>query len=229
MLQLIEEKLKERGIQRSEFTELLIRLMDYGVLCRDESSIEQQFYDRYVRIEELIQDYFSLLSIRLEHDNQFKFVRLYPPGAEIPGQDEPESQPSNNGLRIKLNQHEVALILIVRTLYDKALREGQVDEFGNVISSLESINISLNNLLKRSLPENQTERKQLFRRLRQLRLITFINEHEGEGEGLIKIRPMITSFVSQQVLDELQMPATESNENTAGSDESEATHDIEVN
>ena len=219
MLAVIEEKLLSKGVQISEFRELLIRLSDYGVLCRDESGIEQQLYDRFIRIEALVADYYSLMGVRLQHDQQFKFVRLYPPGAEVPGMDEVESLAPNNAMRIRLNQNEVALILIVRTLYDRALREGQVDEFGNVMSSIESISITLKNLLKRSLPENQTERKQLFRKLRQLRLITFINDMDAESEGLIKIRPMITSFVSQQVLDEINVEAdipTENIEGTSG-------------
>jgi len=206
MLSVIEETLLSHGLKITELKELLIRLSDYGVLCRDESGIEQQLYDRFIRIEELVAEFYSLMGVRLEHDQQFKFVRLYPPGAEVPGMDEVEPLSPNNAMRNRLNQNEVAMILIVRTLYDRALREGQVDEFGNVMSSIESISISLKNLLKRSLPENQTERKQLFRRLRQLRLISFTNDMDAESEGLIKIRPMITSFVSQQVLDEIQMP-----------------------
>jgi hypothetical protein len=70
--------------------------------------------------------------------------------------------------------------------------------------SLESLSIAMKNLLKRTLPDNITERKQLFRRLKQLRLIQIANEdHLDDGDMWMRIRPMIMSYVSEQVLADL--------------------------
>jgi hypothetical protein len=204
MLHFIEQKLEKQGLDRRELSELLIRLLDYGVICRDESQVEQQLYDRYLRLEEIVADYLELIGVRVQHDKRFQFIRLYPPGAQIPGvQDEPNAIQSP-GLRMRLNQNEVALILVLRAQYDKALREGQVDEQGCVMVSLESLSIAIKNLLKRTLPENMTERKQLFRRLKQLRLIQIANEDRlDDGDMWMRIRPMIMSYVSEQVLTDL--------------------------
>lgn len=204
MLHFIEQKLEKQGLDRRELSELLIRLLDYGVICRDESQVEQQLYDRYLRLEEIVADYLELIGVRVQHDKRFQFIRLYPPGSEIPGvQDEPNAIQSP-GLRMRLNQNEVALILVLRAQYDKALREGQVDEQGCVMVSLESLSIAIKNLLKRTLPENMTERKQLFRRLKQLRLIQIANEDRlDDGDMWMRIRPMIMSYVSEQVLADL--------------------------
>jgi hypothetical protein len=204
MLHFIEQKLEKQGLDRRELSELLIRLLDYGVICRDESQVEQQLYDRYLRLEEIVSDYLELIGVRVQHDKRFQFIRLYPPGAQIPGvQDEPSAIQSP-GLRMRLNQNEVALILVLRAQYDKALREGQVDEQGCVMVSLESLSIAIKNLLKRTLPENMTERKQLFRRLKQLRLIQIANEDRlDDGDMWMRIRPMIMSYVSEQVLIDL--------------------------
>ena len=204
MLQFIEQKLEKQGLDRRELSELLIRLLDYGVICRDESQIEQQLYDRYLRLEEIIADYLELIGVRVQHDKRFQFIRLYPPGAQIPGVQDEESAIQSPGLRMRLNQNEVALILVLRAQYDKALREGQVDEQGCVMVSLESLSIAIKNLLKRTLPENMTERKQLFRRLKQLRLIQIANEDRlDDGDMWMRIRPMIMSYVSEQVLADL--------------------------
>ncbi|AJQ96603.1 DUF4194 domain-containing protein [Gynuella sunshinyii] len=201
MLNALENQLEKQGLQLRDFTELMIRLMDYGVICRDESQVEQVLYDRFVRLEGLVEDYLTVLSIRMQHDRKFQFVRLFPPGAEVPGMDAEEDTPFNGGFRVRLNQHEVALVLVLRSLYDKALREGQVDEHGNVLASLENINIAMKNLLKRTLPENVTERKALFRRTRQLRLISLNPEASFEDVELwLRIRPMIMSYVSGDVL-----------------------------
>jgi len=204
MLHFIEQKLEKQGLDRRELSELLIRLLDYGVICRDESQVEQQLYDRYLRLEEIVSDYLELLGIRVQHDKRFQFIRLYPPGAQIPGVQDEQSAIQSSGLRVRLNQNEVALILVLRAQYDKALREGQVDEQGCVMVSLESLSIAIKNLLKRTLPENMTERKQLFRRLKQLRLIQLANEDRlDDGDMWMRIRPMIMSYVSEQVLADL--------------------------
>ena len=35
MLHFIEQKLDKQGLDRRDLSELLIRLLDYGVICRD--------------------------------------------------------------------------------------------------------------------------------------------------------------------------------------------------
>ena len=204
MLHEIERALDKEGLNQKEYSELLVRLLDYGVICRDESQIEQTLYDRYVRIEELIGEYLSILGIRIQHDRRFQFVRLYPPGSQVPGMEEDQEFSGSPSFRQRLNQNEVALILVLRAQYDKALREGAVDEQGCVMVSFEGLSIAMKNLLKRSLPENVTDRKIMFRKLRQMRLIQLQNEDSVEdGDVWLRIRPMIMSYVSDQVLTEL--------------------------
>lgn len=226
MFQELEHRLEKEGFSRAEYSELLIRLLDYGVICRDESQIEQQLYDRYLRLETLVNDYLALIGVQVQHDRRFDFVRLFPPGAEVPGLDNSGEGPFNGGFRVRLSQQEVALVLVLRSLYDRALREGKVDDNGCVLASLENISIALRNLLKRSLPEGLTERKQLFRRLRQLRLIQLSQEDALEsGDFWVRIRPMIMSYVSDDVLSALLSPLPQNAE--AGLDAEAAQPDGE--
>ena len=205
MLSSIDKQLEKNGISTNELSELLIRLMDYGVLCRDESQREQLLYDRYLRLENLVNDYLGVLRIRVQHDTRFQFVRLYPPGSEVPGMVDENDPPFKTGMRTRLSKSEVELVLILRSQYEKSLREGQVDENGCATLSLEALNIAMKNLLKKSLPSNITQRKDLFRSLKQLRLIQYGKEEDIEsGEAWIRVRPMIVSYVSDQVLDALQ-------------------------
>lgn len=203
----LSQKLADKGYQLQEFSELLLRLLDYGVLCRDESLVEEQLYDRYLVLEDLIQDYLAPLHFRIQHDRRFCFVRLFPPGASVPGLPDENDAPFNSGLRAALTQQEVATVLVLRAEYDKALREGQVDDQGCVTLSLEALNIAMRNLLKRSLPDKKTERAHLFRRLRQLRLIQFSADAELENQDAwLRIRPTITSFVNEAVLNQINAP-----------------------
>ena len=197
----LEEALKRTSVSTEEFSELLIRIMDYSVVCRDESLIEQKLYDRFVQCDEIVEDYLSVLAIRLDHNRRFQFVRAFPPGAEVPGLQEEIQQPFNQGMRARLSNSEVALVLVLRVEYAKQLREGKVDEFGCVLASMEAIHIAFNNLLKKSLPEGALERRILFRHLRQLRLVEYQNEEElDSAESWLRIRPAITSFVTDDAL-----------------------------
>ncbi|MDX1695538.1 MAG: DUF4194 domain-containing protein, partial [Ketobacteraceae bacterium] len=218
----LEKNLAAKGYQPQEFSELLLRLLDYGVLCRDESNIEEQLYDRFLVLEDLVADYLAPLHLRIQHDRRFCFVRLFPPGARVPGMADENDAPFNSGLRASLNQQEVATVLVLRAEYDKALREGQVDDQGCVTLSLEALNIAMRNLLKRSLPDRKTERANLFRRLRQLRLIQFSVDAElDSGDAWLRIRPTITSFVNETVLNQINTPEEDSADSMsaeAGSD-----------
>ena len=128
----LDNQLNERGVSPEAFSELMIRLLDRGVVCRDESQREAELYDRYLQVTELVEDYLSVLRIRVLHEPRFNLLRIFPPGAEVPGLADSEDSFSS-GLRERLSQQEVALILVLRAEYDQALREGQVDEFGQVM------------------------------------------------------------------------------------------------
>lgn len=200
----ISDALKKTSISPDEFSELVIRLLDYGVINRDESQVEAKLYDRYLQVTDLVESYLSVLSIRIGHDKKFCFIRVYPPGAIVPGLADDEHSPFNSGFRARPTQQEVAVILTLRVEYEKSLREGQVDDKGSVLLSIEGLAIAMKNLLKRPLPENLSERKQVLRRLRQLRLIHFNSEADLESaDSWLRIQPAITSFVSDEVLSEL--------------------------
>lgn len=217
----LEEHLQKSGVTLGEYRELCLRLLNYSVLCRDESQIEQQLYDRYVRISDLVDEYLEVVGIRVFHDRRFAYVRLYPPGASLPGVEDAHEQSFSGGLRARLRQDEVILLLALRQLYDKALREGQVDEEGYVTESMEAIGIAMRNNLGRSLPEKITDRKRAFERLKKLRLVRYGQEHNFESnEAGLKIHPMIVDFVSADALDALDevLPQSEDDEEAKAND-----------
>ena len=199
------KRLEPSGVALEELRELLIRLLNYCVLARAESQIERELYDRFMRIEELVGETLSLYGIEHHHDRRFEYVRLYPPGSRTPGMDQAEERAFGGSLRARLSQNEIALILVLRAQYDKALREGKIDEKGYATEPLEAISLALKNWLNRSLPEKAMERRRLFQRLQQLRLIEYRTEEELEqGEAWLRIHPMIVDFVSTDAIDAVQ-------------------------
>lgn len=202
----LDAALTERGLSNDDFSELMIRLLDRGVISRDQSKREAELYDRYLKVAELVEDYLQVLRIRILHEPRFQLLRVFPPGAEVPGLiDAPERD--QGGLRDRLNQQEVMLILVLRAEYDKALREGDVDERGQVMLPLEALNLAYRNLLGRTLPDQQGERQALLRRMRQLRLIRSPADSGPESEAWLTIRPGILSLVTDTALGQLAGPA----------------------
>ncbi|BFM05158.1 DUF4194 domain-containing protein [Halioxenophilus aromaticivorans] len=195
--------LEARGTTLPLFSELMIRLLDHTVLCRNESKKEAELYDRYLQVHDLVEEYLVVLHIRILHESRFQSVRLFPPGADVPGLSDCDDS-FNTGLRQRLSQQEVATILVLRAEYDKSLREGQIDEQGQVVLPMEALNLACKNLLNRPLPESTTDRRSLFRKLRQLRLIRSGNDDAMEdAEAWITIRPDITTLVTDKILAQL--------------------------
>jgi hypothetical protein len=214
---LVEQRLESTGISLEEFRGLLIRLVNYGVLERDESQTERELYDRFVRVEDLVGEALWLYGIVVHHDRRFEYIRLYPPGSRTPGMEQAEDEAFNGSLRARLTQNEVAVILVLRAQYDKALREAKIDENGFATEPMEAISLAMKNWLNRSLPEKATERRAIFRRLRQLRLIDYHSDEELEAsESWLRIHPMIVDFVSADAIEAARGAAETDRSKAAG-------------
>ncbi len=197
----LQQRLESTAVVTGELRELLVRLLNYGILCREESQTERELYDRFLRVEEPVRELLDLFGISVHLDRRLEYLRLLPPGSQVPGMEGAAEQAFTGSLRARLTQNEVALLLVLRVQYDKALREGKLDENGLVSESFESLGIAMKNLLGRPLPDKITERKRLFQRLKQLRLIDFRQDEDiDNSESWLRIHPMIVDFVSGDVL-----------------------------
>lgn len=201
LTQSFQQQLSSQNLNLEDWRLLIQRLLDYGVLCRDESFVEAELYDQFIRVESLVDEYLALMGVRFQHDTHFNFVRIIPPGARVPGIEDETDEPFGGGFRQRLTQHEVALVLVLRAEYDKGLREGLVDEHGCTALSVEAIALAMKNLLRRTLPDNVGERRQVFKRLRQLRVIHYVQDTDvDQAENWVKIRPLIINLVSNEWL-----------------------------
>ncbi len=231
---IVEQQLEKENISLNEFRELLIRLLNYAVLCRQESLVEQQLYDRFLRISSLTKEYLAMMDIRVFHDSRFEYIRLYPPSSDVPGMEDAEEMAFSKSLRARLTQQEVALILVLRLQYDKGLREAQVDDQGYVTESFEAINIAMKSIIGRSLPNSPSERRNLFKQCKKLRLIEYRNEDDVlTTDAWLKIHPMIVGFVNDDVIAALSGPSKENGSTGAAEDivsvslQAETTSEIE--
>ena len=203
--QYLEQRLEASAISLDELRELMVRLLNYGIICRGENQTERELYDRFLRVEELARELLKLYGVNIHLDRRFEYLRLLPPGSQLPGMEGATEQAFSGSLRARLSQNEVAMLLVLRVQYDKALREGNLDEQGFVNESFESLGIAMKNLLGRPMPDKITERKRLFTRLKQLRLIEYHQDDDIESsESWLRIHPMIIDFVGGDSIAALQ-------------------------
>lgn len=196
------ETLAPQGLKLEQFRELVTRLFATGILLRDEDGVEQRLYDTAVRIEPVLSEYFSLAGFRLVHDHKNEFMRLYAPGAQVPGHPDDELEPVA-GLRAKLSADFVAAALALRFLYQQGLVEAgnRLTDAGEVLIRFEDLAAALQTQLKRPLPETQGERDRLLRELKRHRLIYYSSTFSMEDEdALIAIRPAILGLIGEDAL-----------------------------
>jgi len=225
-MSLFEDWIEAFPVAESQFKQVLQRLMNYGVVYRDESIVEAEIYDLFVRCEEAVCEYLSLIDVNVIHDRSIRFVRLLPPGGKAPGV-EMIGETGRSILKDTLSNDEVAALLVLRLQYETGLRSGDVNDRGDVTQTLESFSLALRSALDIVMPSGVAERKNLFRRLRRLRVISVNLDELDTMNCWFAIRPTITSFVTNEVLSTLlgesHTDTHAESENTAESDSAEST------
>lgn len=196
----LREKLAVANIGMERFRELLVRLLSYGVIVRDEDPKEQLLYDDARRVESLLCDYLEVAGLLLHHDANAQFYRLYGPGAVVDGLPE-DTLPPAPSLKARLSVDFVAAAIALRFLYQEKLNQGLVDNQAEVMVSFEDIAATMQNHLKRQLPEGNTARMDLLAELKRHRLLRFSSTFSpADEDAYLAIRPTILGVVSNEAL-----------------------------
>lgn len=196
----LREKLAVANISMERFREILVRLLSYGVVVRDEDQKEQLLYDDARRIEPLLCDYLEIAGMLLHHDANAQFYRLYGPGANVDGLPEDPLQPVPS-LKARLSVDFVAVAIALRFLYQEKLNQGLIDSQAEAIVSFEDIAATMQVQLKRQLPDGNTARMELLGELRRHRLLRYSSTFSPTDEdAYLAIRPTILGVVSNEAL-----------------------------
>jgi len=209
----IQDELRTTPVSFERFQTLAIRLLDTGVLASGDSQLESELYQDAARVEELLHSYFDIIGCTLHHDHGFEYMRLYPPGSEIPGHESGEDNDVlPKGLRLQLSQNDIAAALVLRFLYSDAVQNGQLDEDGEAMTNLEAFNTTMATQLKRTQPLSVTERRAGFGRLRALKLINFPSDLDvADPNAQLAIRPLITTLIPETNLADVVGESAEAN------------------
>ncbi|CRY12483.1 transposase [Burkholderia pseudomallei] len=172
---LIDEQLAIANVKRERFREILVRLMAYGVIVRDEDKTEQLLYDDARRVESLLDEYLDFAGFRLHHDRDNRFYRLYAAGAVVDGLPPDVYEPAPS-LRARVSPDFVALALTLRFLYQNKLNAGDIQPQGEALVNFEEIAATMQTQLKRALPSSMGDKMALLAELRRHRLLRYAPE-----------------------------------------------------
>lgn len=196
----VNEQLALANLKSDRFREIVLRLMSYGVMVRDESPTEQLLYDDARRIESLLEDYFDVAGFLLHHNSTSQFYRLYAPGAVVDGlpPDTIEPVPS---IRARVSPDFVAAALALRFLYQNKLNNGDIQPQGEALIGFEELAATMQTQLKRPLPAGSTDKMQLLAELKRHRLLSYAPAFSiADEDALLAIRPTILGIVSNDAL-----------------------------
>jgi hypothetical protein len=200
---MLNQELDNRNLSPADFKAVVQRLLDKQVIYRRESNIEADMYDRFIRMEDLVDEYLSVIGITVAANHKLHFAIAYPPGSDIPGIHTREAGEGVFQRRIKAD--EAGLMLTLRLLYEEKIREGEIDENGCVYVPLETVFTRYLSIVKKEMPTGKAERKSLFNTLKQMRIIEY-NDLDN-AEQWIGIREIILNFTLEgmvQVVSEVE-------------------------
>jgi hypothetical protein len=186
----LERELENRNLLPADLRAVLLRLLDKQVIYRNESKVESELYDLFVRMEDIVEQYLSILGVTVFCNVELNFVIAYPPGSDIPGIRDGGTE--RRALQRRIRADEAGLMITLRLLYEEKIREGEIDEKGCVYVPLEAVFTRYLSITKREMPAPESERRSVFNTLKQLRLVDY-TDLSGTDKW-IGIREIIMHF-----------------------------------
>jgi hypothetical protein len=186
----LERELENRNLLSADLRAVLLRLLDKQVIYRNESKVESELYDLFIRMEDIVEQYLSILGVTVFCNAELNFVIAYPPGSDIPGIR--DGGTDRRALQRRIRADEAGLMITLRLLYEEKIREGEIDEKGCVYVPLETVFTRYLSITKKEMPAAESERRSLFNTLKQLRLVDY-TDLSGTDKW-IGIREIIMHF-----------------------------------
>lgn len=144
----------------------------------------------YHLVEEHLADFAAALEplgIRLERNAHYRYVAALPMHAE--------------GTPVTLE--ETLLVLVLRQRYDEAMRQGRVEEHGEVLVELPELQEAYPALTGRAMPEIGTLRT-LARTLKRWGIARLLDPEPGDPQPFhLAVRPAVVEIVGAQWLQRL--------------------------
>jgi hypothetical protein len=154
---------------QSRFQAVVWRLLATGVIARHASQKEADLYDRGVDMAEVLVDLFAALGLPFHHDATAQTLRLFAPGATIPGV--PVDQPETYGrITLPVSADLAAGLIALWLLYREGVERNLLNQRGERVILLEDLDACMVSQLRNTAMQRLTDRRELLTEFRQLRV-----------------------------------------------------------
>ncbi len=192
---------KKEGFDVEDFQALISYLLSNGVLVRDDNQREEKYYDWFVRLENIVKDYFSLAGIRVFHDEDLLSVRIYAPNSDTPEDTEDvDIGEGTSSMSMSFKKGESAYLIVLALIYEQKISEGKINDMEmSVEISKEEFIISLRTFIG-DLDYPKTTRMDIFRKLKKLRAIDYGDNVFDDEDNPMIVRPLIRQIILPEML-----------------------------
>ena len=170
----------------ADFERAAYRLVTEQVLYASDRNTRTAYH----LVEDHFDDYLAALAplgIRLERNAHYRYVVALPAHAE--------------GVPVTLE--ETLLLLVLRQRYDEAARQGNIEEFGEVVVELPELQEAYQALIARPMPEVGTLRA-LARMARRWGVARLVDSEPDDPQPFhLRVRPAIVDIVGEAWLQRL--------------------------
>jgi hypothetical protein len=188
----------------ADFERAAYRLVTEQVLYASDRGARMAYH----LVEDHFDDYLAVLAplgIRLERNAHYRYVVALPAHGE--------------GTPVTLE--ETLLLLVLRQRYDEAIRQGRIEDQGEVIMELPELQEAYQALVGRAMPDVGTLRT-LARTLKRWGVCRLVESEADDPQPFhLRARPAIVEVVGEQWLQRLDQHNRDDDE----ADESQATED----
>ena len=166
-------------------------LLANGVLDGDTRK-EQGLYDDALRLLDVLADFFDIWGARLVDHRAVSQLRLYKPGAIVPGVPDALEEEVRAITRV-LSADVVAAILMLAILYRQSATTGHLNERHDAVSTVEALFAGVAQQFGRTI-STASARTAVMDELRSLRLVR-VSDEGGEEDTTLIVRAAITYFI----------------------------------
>ncbi|MBD9437323.1 DUF4194 domain-containing protein [Pseudoxanthomonas sp. PXM03] len=152
------------------FQPVVWRLLATGVIARGASGSETELYDRSVDMERVLSELFEVLGFPFHHDPTAQTVRLYAPGASIPGVPTHDC-PTYPRLTTNVSADLAAGLIALWLLYREAIERNLLNDRGERVVELADLDNCMVSQLQNLSLQRQTDRRAMLTSFRQLRVV----------------------------------------------------------
>ena len=201
----IKNSVSDVNVSVDEFGDIAIYLLDSGVICRDDTKVERNLYDKFIRIEEEMMQYLKIIGVHIYHNREFFSVRAYAPDATHPHSDD-VADGGSSLMRLSINKELAASLLICYLIYEQYRSEARLeDDFTAVVEQHEFITahaamlgIDVIQSGSKNIPA------EIYKSLKKLRAINYHSDFFNSDEYPLIIRPYIYDIVPEENLQTIE-------------------------